>query len=84
MLGYKDRSAALAIEHTNKIVPGGNGMFLPTVVIDGQVAGTWKKAVRKSGVTIELLPFFRFDPTLLEPVARRYGDFLGTAVTIKA
>jgi hypothetical protein len=31
MLGYKDRSAALHTDHTQKIVPGSNGMFLSTI-----------------------------------------------------
>lgn len=57
MLGYKDRSAALALEHSQKVVPGGNGMFLATVVIDGQIVGTWKRIVKKSGVAINHTPF---------------------------
>ena len=32
MLGYQDRSAALDPQHAQKIVPGGNGMFMPTLV----------------------------------------------------
>ena len=44
LLGYTDRSAALAPEHAQLTVPGGNGMFKATVVVDGQVAGTWRKA----------------------------------------
>ena len=43
LLGYQDRSAALAPEHAERIVPGGNGVFRPTVVSDGQVVGTWKR-----------------------------------------
>ena len=44
LLGYTDRSAALAPEHANLTVPGGNGVFKATVVAGGQVAGTWRKA----------------------------------------
>jgi hypothetical protein len=44
MLGYTSRGLALPSEHSDRIVPGGNGMFLPTVVSDGQVVGTWKRA----------------------------------------
>lgn len=42
MLGYGDRSAALPAEFASRICPGGNGVFSPTVVVDGQVVGTWK------------------------------------------
>lgn len=44
LLGYTDRSAALAPEHAQLTVPGSNGMFKATVVTGGQVAGTWRKA----------------------------------------
>ncbi|WP_154606042.1 winged helix DNA-binding domain-containing protein [Arthrobacter sp. AQ5-05] len=44
LLGYTDRSAALAPEHAHLTVPGNNGMFKATVVVGGRVAGTWRKA----------------------------------------
>jgi len=31
---------ALATEHSEAIVPGGNGVFKPTIVIDGEVVAT--------------------------------------------
>lgn len=83
MLGYKDRSAALPPRYANQIVPGNNGMFLPTIVIDGQVVGTWKKTVRKSGVAIELLPFSPIDPARLQPAVARYAAFSQTHAEIK-
>ena len=43
VLGYKDRSAVLAPEHSTAIVPGGNGVFRPTIVADGEVVGTWRR-----------------------------------------
>jgi hypothetical protein len=42
VLGYGDRSAVLDPAFATRIVPGGNGMFLPTVVVDGRVVGTWR------------------------------------------
>jgi hypothetical protein len=42
VLGYADRTEVLATEHADRIVPGGNGMFRPTVVREGRVVGTWK------------------------------------------
>ncbi|MBV9688679.1 MAG: AlkZ family DNA glycosylase [Ktedonobacteraceae bacterium] len=57
LLGYKDRSAVLATEHAAKIVPGNNGVFLPTVVVAGQVIGTWKRTLRKNALDIVLKPF---------------------------
>jgi hypothetical protein len=85
MLGYKDRTPALILEQTHKIIPGGNGMFKPTVVIDGQVVGTWKKIERKNTAQIELDAFESFDSThhaRLERAIRRYGEFLDLDITL--
>jgi hypothetical protein len=53
LLGYKDRSAVLRAEYTRKIVPGNNGIFMPTIIIDGQVADTWKRTIKNKGIDIE-------------------------------
>lgn len=85
MLGYKDRSAALAFEHANKIVPGSNGVFLPTIVRNGQVIGTWKKTVRAASVNVQLIPFTTIDTDTkkqLQVAANRYAAFLQKPVTI--
>jgi len=44
LLGYQDRSAVLDPEHADKIVPGGNGVFLPILVHHGRIIGTWRLA----------------------------------------
>jgi hypothetical protein len=80
LLGYTDRSAVLNREHAQKICPGSNGMFKPTVAIDGQVAGTWKKTVKKTSMIISIGSFATLKkaakPRLIE-AADRYGAFLG-------
>lgn len=79
LLGYKDRSAVLAAEHAQKIVPGSNGIFLPTIIVEGQVVGTWKRKQKKNVVEITLSPFTPHDD-LEERVmkeAKGYSDFLG-------
>lgn len=40
MLGYKDRSASLPPRFADRICPGGNGMFVATLVWEGRVCGT--------------------------------------------
>jgi hypothetical protein len=78
-LGYKDRSAVLEAKHAQKIVPGNNGVFTPSVILDGRVAGTWQRTVKKS-VTIRASGFKRFSKAEIEtlkPAAERYGRFLG-------
>ncbi len=44
VLGYGERADVLDPEHADRIVPGGNGMFRPTVVRGGRVVGTWRWA----------------------------------------
>ena len=44
VLGYGDRGAVLDPRFADRIVPGGNGMFRPTVVSDGRIVGTWRYA----------------------------------------
>jgi len=85
LLGYKDRSAVLEAQHANKIVPGGNGMFLPTIVVGGRVVGTWKRVVKKSGVEIKPGHFAvlkRWEYDAVVAAGENYGKFLGVRVTI--
>lgn len=87
MLGYRDRTAALAPEHSEAIVPGGNGMFKPTIVVDGEVVGTWGRRVKAGEVMIEPVLFGRLsgrDRAGLEEAARAYGVFIGRPARIAA
>jgi hypothetical protein len=85
MLGYKDRSAALSPRYASRIVPGANGMFLATLVLDGQVCGTWRRTARSKSVEIEASPFARLKAAdkkaFAEPLAR-YASYLGVPVNI--
>jgi hypothetical protein len=57
LLGYQDRSAPLHPDHSELIVPGKNGLFLPTIVVDGEVVGTWKRSVTAKEAIVEAQPF---------------------------
>lgn len=86
ILGYKDRSAVLDLKHAAKIVPGNNGIFLPTIVVDGQVLGLWKRETKKNKVVLSLLPFKKFDAkqkSLVLEAAESYAKFLNLALEIK-
>lgn len=71
MLGYADRSAALPPEFADRIVPGGNGMFLPTVVSRGQVVGTWRRKPARGALPAE--PFTTFSASVQRAVERRFA-----------
>jgi hypothetical protein len=85
LLGYTDRSAVLQPSHAPKISPGGNGVFNPTIVIDGQVAGTWKRTIKKETVVMTLSPFTSLTKAENQAVtvaAHHYGSFLGLPVVL--
>ncbi|MFE8884599.1 winged helix DNA-binding domain-containing protein [Pseudarthrobacter enclensis] len=82
VLGYTDRSAVLAPEHFNSIVPGGNGVFKKTLVAGGKVVGTWAR--EGTGASAAVVPgLFDGVPPLgpaaqaaFDRAARRYLGFL--------
>jgi hypothetical protein len=86
VLGYTDRSAQLAPEHSAAIVPGGNGVFHPTLVVDGRVAGTWRRErAGRRAIAIRLAPFAPLSAATLRAVRRRlerYAEFLDTEVAL--
>jgi Winged helix DNA-binding domain len=93
LVGYSDRSAMLGNEKTQDMLRSGkitfthsNGIFLPTIVVDGEVVGTWKRREDKGKAVLTVQPFLKLDNEQMEGVKRaaeRYGDFLGVPVILK-
>jgi hypothetical protein len=86
VLGYTDRTPQLPREHWLTIVPGGNGVFLPTIVVDGRIVGTWKRQKATTRlITVALTPFGSLSATDLRGVRTaldRYAAFTGIEVAI--
>jgi hypothetical protein len=83
LLGFKTRDVTLPPEHIAKVVPGRNMVFKPTLVIDGEVAGTWRRELQPSHVRVEVAPFRPLGAGRWREVVRAataYGDFLGKPV----
>jgi hypothetical protein len=57
VLGYADRTQVLEAEHADRICPGNNGIFRPTIVRDGQVVGTWAWKGSGKNRRVEREPF---------------------------
>ena len=79
LLGYTDRSLALDAAHANLIVPGSNGMFMPTIVAGGRVVGKWKVAKSAKGATVVPQPFASLserDSRALALASKRYVQFV--------
>jgi hypothetical protein len=82
IIGYRDRNAILDDHHTNAVLSR-NGIFYPTLVIDGKVKGIWKTMSRKDEVIVEARPFSTLggaEVDLLKTAADRYGRFVGKPV----
>ncbi|MCW2641219.1 MAG: hypothetical protein JWP76_3525, partial [Dactylosporangium sp.] len=73
ILGYADRRAVLPAEFADRIVPGGNGVFRPTVVSDGHVIGTWKHTGRGAKRTVAATPFVAFPDGVAETIPEVYA-----------
>ncbi|MCA9611002.1 MAG: AlkZ family DNA glycosylase [Myxococcales bacterium] len=87
LLGYADRSAVLDAAYVQAICPGNNGVFQPTLVIDGRIVGTWRRSVGATRARLRLSPFEALGArarSALEKEAERYGRFLGVPVAIEA
>jgi hypothetical protein len=78
LLGYQDRSLMLDAEHFQRIVPGNNGIFLPMIVSNGRIVGTWRRS--RKGATIEPEHFAEASAALrtaFERETRAYERFVG-------
>lgn len=86
ILGYRDRRAVLDPEFAQRICPGGNGVFYPTIISDGRVVGIWKRAIKKKAVEITFEPFTSLsgeEARAAAAAAQPFGDFLGLPVVLK-
>jgi hypothetical protein len=70
VLGYGDRGAILDREFSERIVPGGNGMFRSTVVHGGRIVGTWQWTGRGATRTVIATPFTAFPPDVESAIPR--------------
>ncbi len=77
LLGYNDRRAQLDPAFAERIVPGGNGVFRPTVLSAGRVVGTWTRTGRSGQQTITATPLTTFQPEVAAVIPRRYAALRG-------
>ena len=85
LLGYQDRSAVLDAGRADSICPGGNGVFRPTLVVKGRVAGLWKKKSSAGKLIIEVTPYTPLSDATRRDTGeegRRLGEFYGKPVTV--
>jgi hypothetical protein len=86
IVGYAERSAIHDESHNNKPAARGNVLFMHTIVINGQIAGTWRRTVKAKTVEIELHPFKPLTKTeklALNHEVAIFGKFLGLKTLTK-
>ncbi|SMC91151.1 winged helix DNA-binding domain-containing protein [Lentzea albidocapillata] len=79
LIGYKDRSAFFT-RYDEIPISTYNGMFHATIIEDGQIAGLWRRVMKKTSVDVELRPLPGFDVDRLAEHTARFGEFLGLPV----
>lgn len=78
LISYKNRSAAITIDHHKKAISN-NGIFRPVIVVNGQISGLWKRILKKDKVRIELdhfRPHNKNEERLIAKAAETFGLFL--------
>jgi hypothetical protein len=84
-IGFKDRSAIGELATRANIEKNDPSLFAHIIILDGQVAGGWKRIVEKSKVLVELSPIAKLTRPEKQAVARaaeRFGKFLGLPVEL--
>lgn len=78
LISYKDRSRSLSAVNNKKTVSD-NGIFYPIIVVNGQVAGVWKRKIQKNKVILETDFFRQPDLSVIKRLKIRalsFGRFL--------
>ena len=83
LIAYKDR--AVAGLPVTADAPRNIDVYAHIIVVDGRFAGTWRRAVKPSGVQITVTPFVQLGRVHLKSLAdavARHGSFLGVPTTL--
>ena len=84
-VGYTDRSMIFDSANTKKLDSRMSELAQYVIVIDGLIAGTWKRTIKRSEVVIELVRFrdlTKAEEKALADAAERYGKFLGLPIRL--
>jgi hypothetical protein len=85
LLGYSDRGAPLSGADSAVIVPGGNGVFLSTIVRNGEVVGSWRRTQGAKKVRVYLDAIHDIPASArggIAAAAKRYGAFVEQPVEL--
>jgi hypothetical protein len=74
LISYRDRSSSLSGVN-NKRTVSDNGIFYPTIVINGQVAGIWKRTFKKNKIIVTSVFFKPPDDSVIRKLTGKVRDF---------
>jgi hypothetical protein len=77
-VGYTDRAAIFDEVHIDKL-DSRESILVQTILVGGQVSGTWKRTVKKDKVIVELSPFLplkKLEDQAVRAAVRQYAQFL--------
>jgi hypothetical protein len=81
IISYKNRNDSLSKEYQPHVVTN-NGIFKPTIVVNGQVVGIWKRTIKKDTVIIET-DFFEQQPKSIKSLIGKAAEAVGTFLNKK-
>jgi hypothetical protein len=83
-IAYKDRSDTSEKQDIERMLAMGNALTA-VIILDGKVAGTWKRILNKDTVEIKLNPFkklTKIEENSVKKAAKRYSDFLEKKIIV--
>ena len=84
-IAYKDRSALGDGRYFEQLISMGNALTA-VIIIDGEIAGTWKRIIKKNSIEMIIKPLRNFDKKEYEAIHQeeeKYGKFIGLPVVTK-
>jgi hypothetical protein len=83
LVAYKDRDAGVSTVIAQRMVEGKLDSYAHPLVLDGQLAGTWRRDIGPRAARVTISPFARLtreNGRMLEDATARFGTFLEMAV----
>jgi len=86
LIAYKDRSAVVDASRAANLVARSNGGFAHHLIIDGRLAGGWRRTLQGHLVVVEVAPYKPLTSSQKGAVmaaADRYGEFLNQRAEVR-
>ncbi len=86
IVAYTERGEFFDPIHDGGRIPSNSMLSRHSLLLDGRVAGAWKRTLKKDSVLVEFFPFAplpQAESRALRQAAQRYADFLGLALEMQ-